>query len=100
MCTGVCWDPRELSHWLVPPGPPKWLLVKDWLLLMEEERKGPPTLEAGVAGGVAAGVANGVAAAGQPCNPVSQHASQPCTLMHYWQLWHAVSSALTDRNKH
>ena len=50
-----------MSHWLALAGPPKWLLLKDWLLLIEEERKGPPMLEPGVAGGVAAGVAKGVA---------------------------------------
>lgn len=65
VCTGVCW--RELSHWLAPAGPPKWLLPKDWLLLMEEDRKGPPMLEPGVAGGVAAGVAKGVAAQAAGC---------------------------------
>ncbi len=51
---------REPSHWLAPPGPPKWLLPKLFW------RKVPPGAEAmecaGVAGGVAAGVPKGVPA--------------------------------------
>ena len=51
---------REFSHWLAPPGAPKWALPR------EAERKGAPLPDAGVAGGVAAGVAKGVPAwAGQ-----------------------------------
>lgn len=45
-----------MSHWLAPPGAPKWALPR------EAERKGALLPDAGVAGGVAAGVAKGVAA--------------------------------------
>lgn len=63
---------RELSHWLAPPGPPKWELLK------EVERK-DPVLDAGVAGGVAEGVANGVPGQATACNP-DQHVRFPSRL--------------------
>ncbi len=62
---------REPSHWLAPPGPPKWLLPK----LFWRKAPGADAMEcAGVAGGVAAGVPKGVPAH----SPVlSRHGTHP-----------------------